>query len=162
MHCLDIECAVMAHFKPYSNIIVPNVSWGLFNHECDLIVATKGGCVYEIEIKTSRQDLIKDKQKRHGHNDSRIAFLYFAIPTKLMPFIEHIPEHAGIIEIAEGGYVEVRRKPMSKSTYRLNEQEMFKLARLGAMRILALKTTVKGLLSDLDTLRKANKQCPAG
>ena len=74
----------------------------MFDHECDLLIITKAGCSYEIEIKVSKHDLIKDKEKRHTHSSNKINRLYFAMPSSLLPYIEHVPEKAGVIEVRDG------------------------------------------------------------
>ncbi len=73
---LDIECALATYFDPRRNLIVPNVWWGMgLNHECDLMVMTRSGYVYEVEIKTSKADLVRDLKKPHGHGDDKIRKL---------------------------------------------------------------------------------------
>ena len=99
LKAIDIELAVSGYLNPRQNLIVPNVHWGLGIHECDLLVITQAGYAWEIEIKVSKADLIKDGKKRHGHIDFRIKELWFAIPKYLEPHIEHVPKHAGIIVV---------------------------------------------------------------
>lgn len=60
---LDMEIVLMEYFGVNRNIIVPNVSWGLNLHECDLLIFSKSGYATEVEIKISKQDLLKDKNK---------------------------------------------------------------------------------------------------
>ena len=99
MKTKEIELAVAGYFGIRQHLIVPNVSWGFTGlyYEADLVVVTKAGYAKEIEIKASRQDLIKDKSKKHNHNCRKFKELYFAIPKKLLKDIEHIPEKAGIL-----------------------------------------------------------------
>ncbi len=40
---LDIEIAVSSHFGIRQNTIVPNLFWGMFTYELDLLVLSKGG-----------------------------------------------------------------------------------------------------------------------
>jgi len=94
---IEMEIAVANHFNARQNLIVPNVSWGFCIHECDLLIVTKAGYLYEVEIKVSRGDLKNDMKKQHNHYDSRIKNLYFAIPKKLEKDIEFIPKEAGIM-----------------------------------------------------------------
>ncbi len=149
MRTSEIEYAVARDFGWRTHVIVPNISWGAGLHECDLLVLTKTGYAYEVEIKVSKADLIKDKLKDHGHLSNRIRKLYFAIPDKLKPHIEHIPERAGIICVRESGYCETIREaqtnPLSKPW---TDSEMFNIARLGTMRIWTLKKTVNILAED--------------
>ena len=61
----EIEVVVAQYFDPRRNVIVPNVWWGWgLRHECDLVVMTKTGYAYEVEIKVSRSDLKADLKKR--------------------------------------------------------------------------------------------------
>ena len=148
----DIEIALAQHFGCRQNIIVPNVSWGLWIHECDLLVVTKAGYAIEVEIKVSRADIKKDAMKRHGHIDPRIKAFYFAIPKTLMTAADLIPERAGIISVNEDrpGWLvcRIERKPaISKEARKLTPEERLKVAHLGAMRIWDLKRTVKGWVS---------------
>ena len=87
---IDIECALSNYFKPRINMLIPNVSWGFGIHECDVLVTTKSGYLYEVEIKVGASDLKKDADKPHKHTSKRIKNLYFAIPYYLEPLIEFI------------------------------------------------------------------------
>lgn len=163
MKTLEMEIALAEHFNARVNLIVTNIHWGMFIHEMDLLVLTKAGYASEVEIKVSRADLVKDKEKRHGHFDSqhRIKHLYFAIPEKLRPHIEHIPERAGIIIVSKSmgrfgrytkdGYetyeqqtypCDVIRQPQVLSKYKFSEKERYNMARLGAMRIWTMKKKI--------------------
>lgn len=154
MKAIDVEIAVVNHFNPRANLIVPNVHWGMFIHECDLLMLSKAGYATEIEIKVSKSDLIADKKKKHGHKDERIKHLYFAIPKSLEAHTEHIPERSGIIIVSEkewwgmeGGIrlkktylaCDIIRSPQTQSKYKFSDRERYELARLGALRIWGLK-----------------------
>jgi hypothetical protein len=137
----------------------------MMNHECDLLVVTKSGYCYEIEIKVSLADLKKDAEKRHGHRDSRIKKLYFSVPEKLldkgMPFI---PDHAGIITVGPAektNYIyllndELRykcktiREPQAFPAQPLSQTDRFQVARLGTMRIWSLKYKIIKQAKTLD------------
>lgn len=153
LNCLDIENAIANFFNPRLNIIVPNVSWGLFLHECDILVLTKSGYAYEIEIKTDKYDLIKDSKKKHGHWNIKLSRLYFAIPDYLREYTQHIPERAGILIVSEGGFVELKRKPEIKNEYKFTREERLKLAELGTMRIWNLKRIIRNLNNENRSLR---------
>jgi len=43
MKSLDIEIAVMEYLGTRTNLIVPNVSWGMDLHECDILSLSKAG-----------------------------------------------------------------------------------------------------------------------
>lgn len=67
----EIELAIVNSgiFNKRNDIIVPNVSWGLLNHEADMVVMTKSGYLTEIEIKRSWEDFKADFKKPHEHKD---------------------------------------------------------------------------------------------
>lgn len=146
---MEIELSKFLNYR--TNLIVPNVSWGMFSHECDLVRLTPAGYCSEIEIKISLSDLKKDKEKRHQHMDggaygygaNKIKYLYFAIPEYLEKHIEHIPERSGILIVFEdrGGVIRTKetRAPQKQSDYKFSEKERIKLLSLMAMRIWRLK-----------------------
>lgn len=150
------------------NLIVPNVSWGMFYYECDLVSLTPAGYATEIEIKVSKADLKKDKEKRHNHDDWHFKYLYFAVPDYLEDCVaEHIPERAGIIIVSEkksnyyGSYYtcKVIRKPRARQNpYCFTDKDRFKLARLGAIRIYGMKKAIKDRCQELKELKNELKQ----
>ena len=165
VNTLDMELSLSRFFSYRKNLIVPNVSWGLGMHEVDLLVVSKGGYATEVEIKISRNDLKKDLIKHHKHDDERIKYLYFALPSSMKKDIEFVPEQAGILllnntDINFPAYsVTVLRSPqMRKKVVKLSEAEMYKLARLGTLRIWALKANKSNGLKLISTL-KANITC---
>jgi len=158
IRCLDIEIAVSEHFNPRLNIMVPNVSWGFGLHECDMLVLTKSGHATEVEIKVSAADLKKDAKKWHGHASDKIEFLYFAVPETLLKYEAFIPSWAGILVVSEAEEIRytssyssgeprricrVHRLPQRRLTYKFSENEMYRIARLGTMRIWTLKQKIK-------------------
>ncbi len=146
MKTSEIEYIVARKFGWRTHLIVPNVSWGAGIHECDLLILTKSGHAYEVEIKVSKADLIKDKLKSHGHHSNKIRKLYFAIPDKLKPYIDHIPVRAGIACVSAGGFCEILREAeINTTSQKWTESERFNVARLGTMRIWTLKNTINKL-----------------
>ena len=145
---LEMEIILAERFNSRANLIVPNVSWGMDSHECDLFILTPAGYATEVEIKVTKADLRKDKLKKHGHFNPHIKYLYFAIPEYLRNDIEEIPEEAGIY-IAERyngrWWCYMHRQALKKSKYKYSDAERLKLARLGAMRIWGLKRKVEKL-----------------
>ncbi len=148
---IEMEIAVKEYFAQAS-IVVPNISWGMFSHECDIISVSKSGYCTETEIKISASDLKKDKEKRHKHIDgngyrkNKIKHLYFAIPFYLEKYIDHIPEKAGILIAYWLDYGGVKRLKISKlrnaekqSDYKLSEKEQNKILWLMHHRIWLLK-----------------------
>lgn len=145
---IEMEIALADHFNFKQHLIVPGVKYGFYIprfgelHECDLLICTKSGCLWECEIKITKADLIKDAKKVHGHHHEAISRLYFAIPTYLEPFIKHIPERAGIILVDkeyEMNCKEIRKPVWKKKGYRATDKDRLKIAMLGAMRIWTLK-----------------------
>lgn len=122
---------------------MPNVSWGLLNHEADLLIMSRANILTEIEIKTSKQDLIADTYKQHKHKSKIIKYLYFAIPRKLENSIVHIPENAGIYIVDINGKVQKERNAIANLDMRkVKEEEKYNLARLSCMRIWNLKESL--------------------
>lgn len=143
---LEIEITLASWFGYRQNLIVPNVSWGLNIHECDLFIVSQAGYATEVEIKISKADLKKDADKPHKHQSDLIKNLYFAIPEKLEGCVEYIPERAGIIIVYrlkhhDDLFCKVLRKPKPNKTARkLTDEERYIVARLGALRIWGLKS----------------------
>jgi hypothetical protein len=149
---LDMEIAVVKYFGVRKTTIVPNLFWGMFHYELDLCVLSKSGYATEVEIKTTKADLIKDREKRHGHRNEMIRYLYFALPYHLLKDIEHVPERAGILIVEyqeawetytykkEAFFSCTRlRKPMHNTNRKWTDKERNSLLRLAAMRTWTLK-----------------------
>lgn len=152
---LEMECAIAKWFNPRINLVVPNISWGFFIHECDLIVLTKSGYLYEVEIKTRMSDLVKDSKKYHRHTSLKIRHLYFALPKYIFTgrALDIIPKDAGILTVDNPDTVTVERKPElwyrdlgdwdgnhgGRNEYKVSAEEKYQIARLGALRIWNLK-----------------------
>ncbi|MEM6817189.1 MAG: hypothetical protein AAF578_00215 [Pseudomonadota bacterium] len=148
---IEMECALARHFNYRQNLIVPNVSWGIDIHECDLLVVTRAGYATEVEIKVSKTDLKKDAEKPHQHQDYRIKSLYFAIPDYLIDCTDLVPERAGIISVETGplrvtkqggkDYVwkrrceVIRKAVINKRAPKFSDLDKAKITRLGALRI---------------------------
>jgi hypothetical protein len=144
----EIELAVANWLNYRQNIIVPNVSWGLLDHEADLFSVNVTGYATEIEIKVSASDLKKDASKPHGHRSNLIKYLYFAIPESLLKYSEFIPERAGILVCNYNSdksrvYVSKDRDAYpNKSARKLTEKEISHTAHLGCMRIFNMKKRI--------------------
>ena len=145
MKTVEMEIHLAKHFNIRTHLIVPNVSWGLSIHECDLLILSKAGYATEIEIKISKADLKKDKFKSHGHLSKKIKNFYYAVPEKIaIEYVEeHVPERAGIIVVnAKGRCKIVRKCIVNKDAIKFSEKDRYKMARLGALRIWNLKKNV--------------------
>ena len=161
MNTLEIELAVAGYFDFRANTIVPNISWGLNLHEIDVLVLTKSGYAYEVEIKTTKADLVRDSKKKHGHRSSRIKRLYFAVPESLAQIaLTIIPIGAGLLTIKEeGGFTRAKliKPPSQNSQVRpLNPDERLKLHELATMRLWNMKRI---LLSRLQEIQRLHKIC---
>jgi len=141
---LEIEVRVARYMDICTNTIVPNISWGLGIHECDLMVVSSAGYVTEIEIKVSKSDLLAESKKKHSHDDPRIKNFYFAVPSDLADFaLEHIPERAGLIIVSKDGQVRTMKSPVhNHKAEKLTPEEHLKVARLGSMRMWGLKEKI--------------------
>lgn len=143
----EIETRLAGRFNYRQNIVVPNVSWGINLHECDLLVIRKSGYAIEVEIKVSKSDLKADAKKGHNHIDrfNRLKELWFAIPEYMQDCIELIPENAGIIILSRSTYDygldsrTIRKAQINRNSKQFSADEMLKVAHLGAMRIWDLK-----------------------
>jgi len=148
--CREIEVALSKHFNIRQVLIVPNVSFGFLKYEADLLMVSGSGYAWEIEIKVSRSDLLRDSKKRHKHDDEKIRQLWFAIPKKLESSIADIPSHAGVLVVDEHGRTWERRSPTANlSAKKLTDDERYQVARLGTLRIWGLKEKLLKLQNPL-------------
>jgi hypothetical protein len=151
MKSIEIEIAVSKFFNYRQNIIVPNISWGLGIHECDLLILTKTGYVWEVEIKVCKYDLKNDRKKSHNHYSEKIKRLYFAIPYDLINEIKYIPDRAGIVIVKRDTVFGVRRCEVIRypkdniNAIKLNIDDRMKIAHLGTMRIWGLKRKIEAI-----------------
>lgn len=148
-----MELAIATKFGIRTNIIVPNLSWGLPGmHECDLFILKMSGYGVEVEIKRSKSDLLADFKKSHNHKDrfNRIKEFYYAFPESMLKTCEEsIPKDAGIIVCRRSDwgkklvYASFHRAATPiKTARKLTPEEQFKIARLAAMRIWGLKNKI--------------------
>ncbi len=143
----EIELVVAEWLGVRQRLIVPNVSWGMHLHECDLLALSRSGWATEIEIKVSKADLKRDGHKHHQHRSHRIQYLYFAMPRAMRDCVEHVPIHAGIILVHSNEWglyrCEIARRPIANpSACKFTADERLELARLGAIRIWSLKRRI--------------------
>jgi hypothetical protein len=145
--CTEIEFAISRYFNYRTNVIVPNLSWGMFSYELDLCVLNQRSLyASEVEIKISKSDLKRDGKKHHQHEGrsftggSYIKSLWFAMPEKMANCADLVPERAGILLVNSGGFVKVLRRPkINKLARPWSFEEAFKLARLGTLRMWSLR-----------------------
>ena len=138
-------------FNKRQDIFVPNVSYGLLNHEADLVVMTKSGYLSEIEIKRSWADFLADFKKPHEHKDERVYRFYYAVPEKIAErVIEYVQDHQvptdGVIVYYEDGKYSFTPGWKMGVYYshgrKLFMEEQLTIARLGCMRIWNLKQKI--------------------
>jgi len=159
---IEMEVAIMDYIGVRQNIVVPNVHWAFFNHECDILSLTASGYATEIEIKISKADLKKDAEKKHKHESTLLKYLYFAVPDYLVSFaLENIPEMAGLMSVSRIKHcseyksslnvfydvpkirVNIVREAIKDNTAKKwSEEQIKKLLRIGVMRILGLKRKI--------------------
>lgn len=150
---IEIEEAVARKFGVRTNIIVPNLSWGLAGmHENDLFIVKQSGYGVEVEIKISKSDLLSDFKKSHQHKDrfNRIKEFYYAFPESMLKTCEElIPKDAGIIVCRRSDwgkklvYASFHRAATPiKTARKLTAEEQCKIAKLGCMRIFSLKNKI--------------------
>lgn len=156
---LEMEVAIANLFDIRKNIIVPNLSWGIGIHECDLFVVRDSGYCVEVEIKRSKQDLKKDFEKKHSHNDkqNRIKDFYYAIPDYLYESCKELLGDNGIILVSKWTsskrtYIKakIHTKAISnKNARKLEDKEIFKILKLGIMRVWKLKEKLNNLKNNI-------------
>lgn len=121
-------------------VVVPNVSWGLFPWEADLIVARKSRYLVEIETKISmadwKADFAKGKFGLREFADMVREFWYCAPERLAARWTElPLPEFAGVIAITEDDKIKILRPAKTRKTARkLTDKEILQIARLGAIK----------------------------
>lgn len=156
MTTLEMEISIMKTCDIRRNIIVPNVSFGMVRyfeengkrkfdelHECDILVLNKSGYATEYEIKVSKRDFKADFKKKHNHDSKFIKHLYYVVPYEMLEFAkEYLPEGSGLAYVKDGFMIYETTAPIRKGAFKWTEEERYKLARLGTMRILNLKRNI--------------------
>ena len=143
----EIEIAIInsGFFNKRQNIFVPNVSWGLLNHEADLVIMTKSGYLTEIEIKRSWEDFKADFKKDHEHYDERVYNFYYCVPESILgKVLEFLKERFGdalpaVIAYNDKGNITYNKGYAGMGGRKLFIEEQLTIARLGCMRIWNLK-----------------------
>jgi hypothetical protein len=150
----EIELGIIGWYKKnYTDfeLAVPNVSYGLLNHEADLIIMNKSGYLTEFEIKRSWSDFLADFKKKHTHEDELVRQFYYVVPKsifqKVYDFCKSEQKSLSVIFYTEEK--EFKKEPMPYFLYKIRNfrklflEEKFKLARLGCFRIWTLKEKLK-------------------
>jgi len=136
-----IEYAVAMHYGVRYNDIVPNISWGIGIHECDLLIIPPNRFAIEVEIKISIADLKADAKKWHHHESELIRELYFAIPVAILDkAMPHIPERAGVLTVNGSGRVNVTRYATpNPAAVKITADKRAEILHLGNMRTWSLR-----------------------
>ena len=178
----QIEILVASYFNYRTNVVVPNVSWGLgLRYEADVVVLRPSDFGEEVEIKVSAADLRADQRKHQCHDWRYFRKLWFAVPFELRDAPE-IPERAGVLVARRSSYsmalgrygfedqghpgdtgwrpeLQVYRvaKPR-QDALKFSAQQRQKLMALGCMRIFDLKQSLDSRLHDLEHWRQKAKE----
>ena len=132
-----------------SDIMVPNVSWGLLPYEADFVVISKSGYMTEIEIKRSWEDFKADFKKDHKHDDERVYKFAYCVPKSIrdkvisyirtqnpdvpdyrLPAVIYYSEDMGI-GLTELNYFDNYNSPKRRKFF---IEEILKVSRLGQLR----------------------------
>lgn len=124
----DIQDLIARHYtvKKYSPCCTNFQGAGY--QECDVVAISGSDFVYEFEVKISRGDFKKDKEKVYKHRYLKEAFeikkqkkrrtrkvskipnyFTYVCPKGLIK-LDEIPDYAGLIYVHDSGYVETIRK----------------------------------------------------
>lgn len=140
-----------------SDLIVPNVSWGLLPYEADLLSVRKSGLCAEFEIKRSFEDFKKDFTKDHFHDAEIVAYFYYVVPEKIVDKVkvflremfdqDHLP---AVIQFNEDGNLirvidddgSVFGKDLRPIYRKVTEAERVTLGRLASLRYWSVQEEV--------------------
>lgn len=129
-------------------VVVPN-STVFFRWEADIVSVTKAGYAHEIEIKISKSDFARDKQKRWKHMvldmcnayTSRMTvpnYFWYCTPEGLE--IE-VPDYAGWLVVSpweKSQHIVTERKPAPRlHTVKVTDKKLGVAARLLSFRLLS-------------------------
>ena len=152
MNLMQLELNIAKFFDYRQNVIIPNVSWGMgLGYEADIIVISKSRYCTEVELKISRADLKRDRNKRKWKlntprwSEERYDIIrrqFFCIPEVLCDAIEFIPPQCGIIWVSEIGRVHLERAAKTKEARPLTDKEYLHALHLASMRTWTLKETL--------------------
>lgn len=151
----EIEVALAkSHLFDFTrNIVAYNIKgWGKIlpiGHECDMLVLSRAGFLSEIEIKRSYSDFVADFNKKHQHQSQKeelIKYFYYCVPScikdKCIAKLNEVGQYyTGIVTYDE--HLKIIRywsqyKP--RKTKALSLEQQLEVARLGAMRVVGLKS----------------------
>ena len=163
-YCLR-HCGI---WKPNTDLMVPNVSYGLLSYEADFIIMTPNGYLTEIEIKRSFEDFKADFKKEHRHNDEKIYHFYFCVPEIILDKVKSYLDKTylypsnipALLTYNELGYI-TKQKYGYSGAYRNEKprklflEEQLKLAKLAAFRYWSIEEKTTGV--EIANIREAYK-----
>ena len=138
-----LEHKVATFFGIRTNLIVPNVWWGLgLNYEADLVVLRPSMWAIEIELKISKSDIKADNKKWHSHESKLFRHFYYAVPCELEN-CEYLPKEKGLISVDLNRKYDsvkiIRPSKINKNARKLTDNEYLILLRLCSMLVWSLK-----------------------
>jgi hypothetical protein len=120
--------------------VVPNISWGMFQWETDLLILHKNLFLSEVEIKISmsdfRADTEKDKFGKYLHrHQEMIRRFFYAAPKKLAMKMVSMTDY-GVIGIDEdSSRIEIlKRATPNKLARKMKDSECITILRLAALK----------------------------
>ncbi len=124
-----------------SDIMIPNLSWGLLPYEADFVVISKSGYLTEVEIKRSWSDFLADFKKKHKHDAEQVYYFYYCVPEKIIEqVVEYLRQkelplavlsynNSGVVKFVGYGHSSLNGKHR-----KLFIEEQLTIARLGQLR----------------------------
>jgi hypothetical protein len=82
----------------------------IYDWECDYWAMTDGGETREFEIKISRSDYLKDKQKDKHKRLNGANYFYYVCPTGLIKK-EEVDSKYGLMYVSGEGKISIEKKP---------------------------------------------------
>ena len=139
-----------------SDIMIPNLSYGLLPYEADFVAITKSGYMAEVEIKRSWPDFKNDFKKGHNHDAVQVYYFYYCVPEsikdKVLDFLtekyaDKIMKRPAVLVFDEKGRIKIARYSDGHHGWpygrhpekrKLFLEEILKVARLGQLRYWSL------------------------
>lgn len=122
-----------------NNLVVPNIESGF--GEMDVLKVSRVGYATEYEIKVSKNDFNKDKEKLDKHNSYKRAFTFclpekgipnyfiYVVPATLNLTAADVPVYAGLYNVDEHGYLTTVKSPPRIHRQKFREFWIEKIAR---------------------------------
>lgn len=155
---LTVEDIQIALFKSKiwnnkTDIMLPNLSFGLLEYEADFVVISNAGYLTEVEIKRSFEDLQADFKKNHTHNDPKVSYFYYCLPITMKDKAEELLKRSNngflpaIIYYDENGKCTPNSVNPTKKGRKLFLEEQLHAAKLGCLRFWNLKCKTQNTTS---------------